>query len=442
LIYPARPIPDYFYPTLILSNLILVVIFQLNGLYQFQPLSNANQQIKRIFKSFFTMMVTFVTIIFFLKTHYLSDSRLIVGSGLVIGLILSLLIRVGIVPKIFKLLLSRGYCRKRTLIYGAGEHGRQVVDILEENSLKYFDLCGFIDDDTDKMGTTIAGLPVLGEGKNLETIIKELKIDNIIIAINAAGHGTIQNIEELCKNAQVITHIVSNLYSEVTQKLEADEYGGLQTYRIIFQQPGIVRYLSKRGLDILGSAVFLLLLTPFFLLIALLIKRDSPGPVFYSRRVVGKGGKTFIMYKFRTMIAYNDDSQHIEFMKRFINGDTNNECYLKKDNRITKVGSYLRKWSIDELPQLWNVLKGDMSLVGPRFCNVDEYKFYKPWYKKRTAVKPGLTGIWQVRARSAVSYDDMVILDIYYIENMSLWLDLEILLRTIPVVLFGRGSRV
>jgi lipopolysaccharide/colanic/teichoic acid biosynthesis glycosyltransferase len=186
----------------------------------------------------------------------------------------------------------------------------------------------------------------------------------------------------------------------------------------------------------------LLVAGPFMATIALLIKRDSPGPVFYRREVVGKDGKTFKMYKFRTMDDRNDQSQHLAFMERFIRGKVTNEFYLKEEKRVTKIGAVLREYSLDELPQLWNVLKGEMSLVGPRFCSIEEYRFYKPWHKKRTAVKPGITGIWQVRARSAVSYDDMVTLDIYYIENMSIWLDLELLLRTLPVVFSGKGSRI
>ena len=143
-----------------------------------------------------------------------------------------------------------------------------------------------------------------------------------------------------------------------------------------------------------------------------------------------------------TKVVAAGKKQHIEFMQKFINGDTNGVHYVKSENRITRVGRIIRKYSLDELPQLINVLKGDMNLVGPRFCTTDEYKFYKPWQKRRFEVKPGMTGLWQVSARSAVSYDDMVFLDLYYIENRSLFFDLEILLRTIPVVLYGKGSRI
>jgi lipopolysaccharide/colanic/teichoic acid biosynthesis glycosyltransferase len=135
--------------------------------------------------------------------------------------------------------------------------------------------------------------------------------------------------------------------------------------------------------------------------------------------------------------------RHISFMRDFIQGNNGEEEYFVKDeSRVTKIGRVLRKHSLDELPQLINVLRGEMSLVGPRFCSVEEYGFYKPWHMRRFSVKPGMTGLWQVRARSEVSYDDMVMLDFYYIEKQSLLFDFEILLRTITVVLFGKGSRV
>jgi undecaprenyl-phosphate galactose phosphotransferase len=133
--------------------------------------------------------------------------------------------------------------------------------------------------------------------------------------------------------------------------------------------------------------------------------------------------------------------RHTEFMRDFIQGRTGG-CFVAGESRITRVGRVLRKFSLDELPQLFNVLKGDMSLVGPRFCSIVEYGFYRPWHKRRFKVKPGMTGLWQVRARSAVSYDDMVMLDLYYVQNRSLLLDFEILLRTLSVVVLGKGSRI
>lgn len=440
-IYSPRPFPDYFTPSATLVVVIFLIIFQIYGLYKYQAIINASHQIRLILKSYFQVMAAFITIVFFLKTQYIADSRLTIGSSLMIAILLNLSLRVIIIPKIYKKLVNKGLFRKRIFIYGAGEHGNEVLAILRANPIQYFEVIGFIDDNQEKINTDSHGIKVLGNSYDLESLVKRHGVQEIIIAISNIRHGKLQDLIFRCKEVSLTIHVVSELYSTVTEKIEAEEFGGLRTYRIIHQQNGIIRSSLKRMVDLLGSTGLLIFIAPFFLIIAWLIKRDSPGPVFYRREVVGKGGKTFVMFKFRTMEVNNDPAKHLKFMKAFIQGETQ-ETYLKEEPRITKIGRLLRKYSLDELPQLWNVLKGDMSLVGPRFCSSVEYQFYKPWHKQRTKVKPGLTGLWQVRARSEVKYDDMVVLDLYYIDNMSLWLDLEILLRTISVVFSGKGSRI
>lgn len=435
-------ISTYLGPILILSILVMVIMYQLHGLYHYQYIINALTQLRYITKTFFQLLLIFGAVAFFLKSTYPWDSRLAIGLGLLIGLGLSILVRVFLIPKVYLFFLKKSFFHKNALIFGAGEHGQAVAQALRQSPPQYFHVQGFIDDDPAKIGLTFAGITVLGSSDDLASLVSRYCINDIILAINSIRQGELQKLIERCKDVGVVTHVISDLYLEVMERLEPEEYGGFRTYRIVFRNPGIVRVTLKRLIDILVSGTVLVLLAPFFGLIAWLIKKDSPGPLFYCREVVGKDGKTFKAFKFRTMIAKNDDSQHLNFMNRFINGLEKKEFYLINEGRITKVGKFLRKYSIDELPQIWNVLKGEMSLVGPRFCSVEEYNFYKPWHKKRTAVKPGLTGLWQVRARSAVKYDDMVVLDLYYIENMSLWLDLEIILRTFPVVLFGKGSRI
>ena len=228
----------------------------------------------------------------------------------------------------------------------------------------------------------------------------------------------------------------------------------MTTYRLESRENGIVRAAVKRAFDLIVSSVLLLLLAPVFGIIVWAIKRDSKGPVFYRSEVVGRKEKIFKAYKFRTMI-HGDGAdekekrlyetgcrQHLEFMKDFIQGRKKGECFVKNESRVTKIGGFLRKYSLDELPQLINVFRGQMSLVGPRFCSPAELGFYEPWQKRRFEVKSGVTGLWQVRARSEVSYDDMIMMDLYYIQNRSFFFDLEILLRTIPVVLSGKGSRI
>ncbi|MBN1312973.1 MAG: sugar transferase [Anaerolineae bacterium] len=223
--------------------------------------------------------------------------------------------------------------------------------------------------------------------------------------------------------------------------------------------------LIKRCLDVVVSTLLLVLLAPLFLLIAILIMLDSPGsPIFAQERVasVRRGGrrsrlgeiKTFTFYKFRTMYHDADSASHRKFTEAYINGDEETlrflqntsavrECRYKiaNDPRITRVGRILRKTSLDELPQLWNILRGDMSLVGPRPPLPYEVEMYELEHLRRLAAKPGLTGLWQVVARSSASFEDMVRLDIQYAENQSLWLDVKILCQTPLAVISGKGAR-
>jgi len=207
--------------------------------------------------------------------------------------------------------------------------------------------------------------------------------------------------------------------------------------------------LVKRTIDIVVSLIVFVLGFPFFLAIALFIKVTSRGPVFYRQRRIGENGRSFVMYKFRTMREGIDDSVHREFTQNFIRGtsshsaldDSGMKIYkLTDDLRVTGVGGFLRKVSLDELPQFINILRGEMTMVGPRPPLPYEYECYEEWHKQRVTVKPGLTGLWQVQGRSSVPFDQMVRLDIHYIENWSLLMDIKIMLRTIPVMLAGTGG--
>ncbi len=213
-----------------------------------------------------------------------------------------------------------------------------------------------------------------------------------------------------------------------------------------------VSTVTKRAMDILGSALLLIIFSPVFLIVALAIKMSSEGPVFFKQRRVGQYGKSFTFLKFRSMRANNDSSAHRIYVTQLIagqaqrnptngNGDGDSVYKLTNDDRITRVGAYLRKSSLDELPQLLNVLRGEMSLVGPRPAIPYELAAYQTWHRRRVLqVKPGMTGLWQVNGRSRVKFDEMVRLDLRYAEIWSPWLDIRILLRTPRAVLEGQGA--
>lgn len=197
----------------------------------------------------------------------------------------------------------------------------------------------------------------------------------------------------------------------------------------------------KRLLDILSASVLFVLTSPLFVLTALLIKLDSPGPVFFCQKRLGKDGKYFNFYKFRSMYAGCSEEEHKEYIRRLMTEelaqeDKGKRVYkLTSDSRVTPVGRFIRRLSIDELAQLFNVIKGDMSMVGPRPAIPYELQYHDEAMRKRFSVKPGITGLWQVSGRSGTTYRQMVGLDLFYIEHWSIWLDLKIMLKTVPYIL-------
>lgn len=234
-----------------------------------------------------------------------------------------------------------------------------------------------------------------------------------------------------------------------TQKYQQLAESLVSPVGIRFRERMWVERAVKRLIDLGASVLIVAIGLPFFLAIALLIKLTSKGPVFFSQQRVGEGGEVFTLFKFRTMRQNADDSIHREFTRSFIEGRMSNSSLdekapsvykLTNDPRVTAVGNFLRKTSLDEFPQFINILKGDMTIVGPRPPLQYELEHYEEWHKLRLKVKPGLTGLWQVSGRSSVPFNEMVKLDLYYIEHWSLLMDFRIMMRTIPVMLFGSGG--
>lgn len=213
--------------------------------------------------------------------------------------------------------------------------------------------------------------------------------------------------------------------------------------RIIAIKPSRTYDILKRGLDIVSSLFGLMLFTPVFLVISVAVKIDSPGPIIYRQTRIGKNGRPFYFYKFRTMYIHPDYYSYRAFLSKAMQKDKENERPIHRmrgDTRVTRIGGILRRISLDELPQFFGVLKGDMSLVGPRPALPYEWEMYEDWHRQRLIVKPGITGLWQVSGKSKSTFDEMVLTDLSYIERRSLLLDLKILLETVEVVLFGRKS--
>ena len=293
--------PVYFIPSIVIITISFLVVFQLQGLYKYQAITNPVHQIQVLLKSYLQVLAAFILIVFFMKTKYIADSRLTIGLGFLCSFFMMVLTRAFVVPRIFKIFVKKGYIKKRTIIFGAGEHGTMVCEYFENSPDSYFEIAGFCDDDRKKTGSRVCGKEVYSRSE-LHNIVRDLKIDEIIIAISNIEKGALIDIVDYCKDIGSTIHVISDLFSEINEKMEAEEFGGLTTYRIVPQNKGVVRVATKRLMDLIGSGILLVLLSPVLAAIAWAIKKDSQGAIFYKAEVVGKNGNLFMAYKFRSMI--------------------------------------------------------------------------------------------------------------------------------------------
>jgi undecaprenyl-phosphate galactose phosphotransferase len=341
-----------------------------------------------------------------------------------------------------KKLLKRGYLKKNVLVIGAGEAANMLAAQLEVDTDLGLRIVGFVDDDPKKRETRIFNKPVLGKTSDIsKELLAKYSVKRFFIAINFISYERLIGIIKYCRRFELPISLVAKHFNIIDDKLNVSYFDGVSfaTFNY-FGAASLFYAVFKRTFDLVVSSILLILLSPLFLVLAILIKLTSEGPVFYKPVMVGRGGRRFVMYKFRSMCNHSDHRVHRELLENIIvDGEKKGEK-IKNDPRITGVGRFLRKHSLDELPQLFNVFLGQMSLVGPRPCIPYELALYKKWHKLRLSVEPGITGLWQAYGRSNVSFNDMVILDIYYIRNRSIWLDYSILLKTISVVLLGYGG--
>jgi exopolysaccharide biosynthesis polyprenyl glycosylphosphotransferase len=273
----------------------------------------------------------------------------------------------------------------------------------------------------------------------LESIIAQEPVDEVFITLPRDKYGhLVDAIVRLCEEQGIIVRLWTDMFALKIARWHVDEMDGMPIVTIRSGPSDSWQLAAKRLLDVCGSAICLLALAPIFGLIALLIKLDSPGPVFFRQERVGFYKRRFRLFKFRTMV---DGAEQQQQQLESLNEAEGPVFKIKGDPRITRIGKFLRRTSLDELPQLINVLKGEMSLVGPRPLPVrDVERIDVQWHKRRFSVKPGVTCLWQVNGRSNVNFSRWVQMDLEYIDNWTLGLDLKILIKTIPVVLRGSGA--
>jgi exopolysaccharide biosynthesis polyprenyl glycosylphosphotransferase len=327
--------------------------------------------------------------------------------------------------------------RQRTLILGSGIVAGQVVDKLKANAQFGLVPVGIVDDDVHDIGTP--DLPWLGRFDDLESIIESAEVDRVIIAFSRASHEQLLESIRACRDAGVVIDIVPRLFEFLDGVRSLDQVGGLPLLSIGAAHLTSISIAAKRVLDVAGSLLAIVLLSPLLIAIAIAIRVESRGPVFFRQPRAGRRRSSFRLIKFRSM--YVDAEQRKQELNGLNEASDGVMFKIREDPRVTRVGHMLRRYSLDELPQLFNVLKGEMSLVGPRplifpeTAALDEH-----WHLRRLELRPGLTGPWQVYGRSQSPFQEMVRFDYQYVAGWSLARDIEILLETVPAVLSGRGA--
>ena len=336
------------------------------------------------------------------------------------------------------LLYQRGILADRVLVIGSGEVGRSLIRTLLARPDLGYQAVGYLHDGLSENNIGLGRIPNLGTFVDLQKTLSERpQLHTIFIALPGEMHQQIAQLLQLCQRHGIRAQVVPDLLQLSMNRVEFNNMAGIPTLGVRDVGINRVQQTAKRLLDLvlilLGGIPALLAMG----MIALAIKLDSSGPIIYKAPRVGKNGRPFQMYKFRSMVV--DADQHKDELKPYNQAD-GPLFKMKNDPRITRVGHFIRRSSLDELPQIYNVLLGQMSLVGPRPPLAEEVADYKPWHQQRLSVIGGITGLWQVSGRSDLTFDELCLLDIYYIENWSLALDIRILLQTIPHSLFGRGA--
>lgn len=327
--------------------------------------------------------------------------------------------------------------RQRTLILGSGFVAGQVVEKLHNNAQFGLVPVGLVDDEVHDVGTP--DLPWLGRFSDLDTIIEAQGIDRVIIAFSKASHEQLLESIRACRDAGVSVDVVPRLFEFLDGVRALDQVGGLPLLSIGTPVLTSASIAAKRVLDVAGSSALIVVLSPLMIATAIAIKLESRGPVFFRQPRAGRGNSSFQMIKFRSM--YMNAEERKAEMERLNEAPDGVMFKIRKDPRVTRVGRIIRRFSIDEMPQLFNVLRGEMSLVGPRPLIFPETAaLEEDWHLRRLELRPGLTGPWQVYGRSQSPFQEMVRFDYQYVAGWSLARDVEILLATIPAVMSGRGA--
>lgn len=415
---------------------VWLLIFGIFQLYSPNNLLSGLQEYSRAFNAV-TVGVMILILFGFLRRSDTEISRGWLLFSWFLALSITILLRFILRHLVF-MLRQRGHFLSPTLLIGANAEGRALAEQLRNARTSGLYIIGFIDNGLPVGASVENGYAVLGNLDHLEKLVSDKKIEDVIIAPTALSREQLLNIYRIFNTKpEVKLRLSSGLFEVLNTGLSVQELAFVPLIQV--NQARITGFdaFLKWFLDYSLAIFTVILLTPIYIILALAVRIDSPGPIIYRRRVMGTNGTQFDAFKFRTMYTNG-----VEILQEYpdLISQLEREYKLKEDPRVTRVGSFLRKFSLDELPQLFNVLRGQMSLVGPRMISPPEMDEYGKWGMNLLTVKPGITGLWQVSGRSDVSYEERIRLDMYYIRNWTIWLDLYLVIVTIPAIIKNKGA--
>lgn len=436
-LFQTDVVPSLSFYTKVVIGLIplWLIIFAVFKLYDHHQLLGGLDEYSRVFHASTAGLVMVIFVAF------IAEDFVIARGWLLLAWLFNFILVVGArfwLRRLVYALRRRGFFLSPTLLVGGNREARMLAHQLSIWQTSGLLPLGLVCDELPPGQRVVRNLYALGNIKDLPQLVERYGVEELILASSSLSRETILEIfRRYGFSERVNIRMSSGLFEIITTGLQVKELAYMPLIAVNqLRLTGLERF-SKAVLDYMLTIFGLLALTPVFILVAVLIKLDSTGPVFYRRRVMGVGGREFDAFKFRTMHVDGDQilAQHPDLLAKL-----QADHKLTEDPRVTRVGRVLRRLSLDEFPQLFNILRGQMSLVGPRMISPPELKDYGQWEMNLLTVKPGLTGLWQISGRSDLTYNERVRLDMHYVRNYTIWLDLFILWRTIPAVLKGRGA--
>ncbi len=421
------PFSEYL-PLLILVIIIFSFFLNYFKIYKSHRTYSFLREIYLTFKVSLFSFIFIFAFLYLLKWHHISRPFVIlfIFIHFIVFSIEKLIIRF-----IANWVRKKGYNFRNLLIVGNGIRAQEIANIFKKNPQWGFKILGFISDGHKSKNN------ILGEIKDLPLFLQNNVVDDVIFAVSRSKLEELEEVLMLCQELGINTRVALNIFPKFNSKMHLEEVSGIPLLTFTRIPTDVFALFIKRIMDITLGLFLLILLFPLIVLISILIKLDSKGPILFKQKRYGLNGRVFTLYKFRTMFEDAEKRKEEVLHLNIMDGPV---FKAPNDPRLTRIGKFLRKFSLDELPQLYNVLKGEMSLVGPRPLVLEEVQKFQRWQKRRLSMKPGLTCLWQISGRSKLDFETWMKMDLEYIDNWSLKKDIIILLKTIPAVLTGKGA--